>query len=345
MYHMDGKFAAKSYDSGYYKSISGATDNRGWKKNLLEVEQVQNFTVEGHNLGEVFIIKSEFSPTAYAIQGKWVPVYEYYIKDENGEMIRIGSGKLNQETEIMETTISIDGQDRSDDIRYNTDKIEKAKEEGTIIQFNSSEYTGISTKISRKDIEEALITKSIQAYLGKEKQIADITQVKDIPIINYDERGKPQPQNAYIVNCVKNGVESYEIVCIREDGRCEKYPGMNRDMLAKKEMYFPTGMTTGDDKQTSLNVVDKKLALETFKAKDGIEYSAYRDENGILRVAQMIEHANGNGKYAEELDTYCVMHKDIEKIKEESKEQSKEESKEESTELRLDSEEDDSVSL
>lgn len=96
---MGGNFAAKSYDSGYNQSIGGATDNRGWQKNLLEVEQVQDFTAGGHNFGEVFVVKSEFSPTSYAIQGKWAPVYEYYTKDENGEMVRIGSGKINQKQE------------------------------------------------------------------------------------------------------------------------------------------------------------------------------------------------------------------------------------------------------
>ncbi len=74
-----------------------------------------------------------------------------------------------------------------------------------------------------------------------------------------------------MVACVENGVETYEMVCIGEDGKCEAYPGMSQDMFAKKEMYFPTGMLTGYDKQTSLNVLDKKQALETFKSRDGIQ--------------------------------------------------------------------------
>lgn len=352
MFLILGTFRANDYSFDDKPTIGGTSDNRGWKKNLLEVEQVRDFTAGGHNFGEVFVVKSEFSPTAYAIQGKWAPVYEYYTKDENGEMVRIGSGKINQETGKMETTISIDGQDRSNDIRHDTEELAKAKEDGTVIQFDSSEYTGTSTKTSRKDIEQALTTKSIQAYLGKDKQIADITQVKDIPVVTYDKKGNPQTKNAYVVACVENGVESYEIVCIGEDGKCETYPGMNQDMFAKKEMYFPTGMTTGYDKQTSLHVLDKKQALETFKSKDGIQYSAYRDKDGNLRVAQMMEHANGNGKYAEELDTYSVMHGDIDKIKAQSKEEHdkaltllKAKQVEKSTALRLDSKKDDSLSL
>lgn len=315
MYHIDGNFAAKNYDSGYNQTISGEMDARGWQKNLLEVEKVQDFTVGEHNLGEVFIIKSEFSPTAYAIEGKWAPVYEYYTKDENGDFVRIGSGKINQETGKMETTISIDGQDRSNHIRYGTEELAKAKEDGAVIQFDSSEFAGKSTKTSRKDIEQAITTKAIQEHLGKGKQIADITQVKDIPVVIYDEKGNPQTKNAYMVACVENGVELYEMVCIGEDGKCETYPGMNQDMFARKEMYFPTGMLTED-----LNVLDKKQALQTFKSRDGIQYSAYRDKDGNLRVAEMIEHVNGNGKYAEELDTYSVMHGDIEKMKIQSKE-------------------------
>ncbi len=352
MYHIIGNFSAGPYDNKRNKTIGGATDNRHWKKNLLEVEQVQDFTVGEHNLGEVFVVKSEFSPTSYAIQGKWAPIYEYYTKDENGEFVRIGSGKINQETGKMETTISIDGQDRSNDIRYGTEELAKAKEDGTVIQFDSSEYTGKSTKTSRKDIEQAITTKAIQEHLGKGKQIADITQVKDIPVVTYDEKGNPQTKNAYMVACVENGVESYEMVCIGEDGKCETYPGMSKDMFAKKEMYFPTGMSTGYDKQTSLNVLDKKQALETFKTKDGVQYSVYRDKDGTLRVAEMREHANGNGKYAEELDSYSVMHGDIEKIKAQSKEDYdkaltllKAKQEEKTTGLRLENKEDGSLSL
>lgn len=352
--YSQASFRANDYSFDNTRTISGASDNRAWKKNLLEVEQVQDFTARGHNFGEVFVVKSEFSPTSYAIQGKWAPIYEYYTKDKNGEMVRIGSGKINQKTGKMETTISIDGQDRSNDMSLinGTEELAKAKENGKVIQFDSSEYTGKSIKTSRKDIEQALITKSIQEYLGKEKQIADITQVKDIPVVTYDQRRNPQTKNAYVVACVENGVESYEMVCIGEDGKCETYPGMNKDMLAKKEIYFPTGMKTGYDKRTSLNVLDKKQALETFKSKDGIQYSAYRDKNGNLRVAQMMEYASGNGKYAEELDTYSVMHGNIEKIKEQSKEEydkvlalQKAKQEEKSTNLRLDSKKDDSLSL
>jgi len=311
-----GVFCADDYSSKDSIAIAGESDNREWKKNLLEVEQVQDFIAGGHNFGEVFVVKSEFNPTDYAIQGKWAPVYEYYIKDENGEMVRIGSGKINEKTEKMETTISIDGKDRSNAIRYNTEELVQAKKDGTVIQFDSSEYRGTSIKTSRKDIEQSLTTKSIQAYLGKERQIADITKVKDMQVVTYDEKENPQTKNAYIVACFENGAESYEMVCVGEDGNCEKYPGMSRDIFAKKDIFFPTGMSTGYDKQ---KVVYIGFAPETFKSKNGIQYSIYRDKDGILRVAQIIEYTNGNGKYAEELDTYSVMHRDIDKAKAKAK--------------------------
>jgi len=347
-----GVFRAKDYSFDDKSSIGGTNDNRGWEKNLLEVDQVQDFTAGGHNLGEVFVVKSEFSPTSYAIQGKWAPVYEYYTKDEKGEFVRIGSGKINQETGKMETTISVDGQDISNDIRYGAEELAKAKEDGTVIQFDSSEYTGKNTKTSRKDIEQAITTKAIQEHLGTGKSIADITQVKDIPVVTSDEKGNTQTKNAYMIACVENGVESYEMVCIGEDGKCETYPGMIKDMFAKKEMYFPTGMSTGYDKQTSLNVLDNKQALETFKSKDGVQYSAYRDNDGNLRVAEMREHANGNGKYAEEIDTYSVMYGNIERIKAQSKDDYakaltllKAKQEEKTTGLRLENKEDGSLSL
>ncbi len=314
----NGTFRAKSYDSRYHsESIGATTDSRGWQKNLLEVEKVEGFTVEDQNLGKVFIVKSEFSPTSYAIEGKWAPVYEYYIKGENGEFTCIGGGKINEQTGKMETTISTNGQDVTKHLKFNDkDAITKGKEDGTILQFNSSEYAGTSTKTSRKDIEQTITTKAIQNHLGKGKQIAEITQVKDIPIVTYDDEGNPQTKNAYMVACVENGVESYEMICIGEDGKCKTYPGMTKDIFAKKQLCFPTGMSTPD----GMWIEDTKQALEIFKTRDGIQYSAYRDKDGNLRVAQLMDRVNGNGKYAEELDTYTVMHGDIEKMKVQSKE-------------------------
>lgn len=318
-------FGAKPYDYDSLRTISGTKDDRGWEKNLLEVEQVQDFTVGEQNLGEVFVVKSEFSPTSYAIEGKWAPIYEYYTKNKNGEMVRIGVGKINKETGKMETSISTNKQDISIDVQYNTKELENAKKDGTVIQFDSNEYTGTKTKTSRRDIEQALAIKSIQAHLGKGKQIADITQIRDFTTINYKQsENNPyskyaNTKNAYVVSSVENGVETYELVCINEDGECESYPGMDKDLFAKKEMHFPTGMITGYDKSRSLRILDGKQALETFKSKEGLQYQAYRDKEGVLRVAQIMEHVNGNGTYAEELDTYSVMCGDIEKIKEQSR--------------------------
>ena len=345
-----GEFASQTYDP------KGQGIN-GWQKNLLEVEQVKDFTVQDKNLGEVFIVKSEFTPTSYAIKDKWAPVYEYYTKNENGELTRIGAGKINDKTGEMETTISTNGKDIFEDIKageFGKEKIENGKNEGTIIQFNSNEYTGTSTKTARKDVEQAITTKAIQEHLGKGKKIADITQIKDIPVEDKDENGNPKKlnKNAYMVASVENGIESYEMVCMTEDGKCEAYPGMTQDMFAKKDIFFPTGMSTGYDKRTSLDVIDKKQALQTFKSRDGSQFSAYRDEEGNLRVAQLMDHASGNGKYAEELDTYTVMHGDIEKIKAQSKEEYdraltvlKAKEAEKSTSLRIGSKEDDTLSL
>lgn len=321
-YYVDGRKDyenGKNYKTGYSENIGGVTS--GWQRHLLEVEQVQDFTAGKHNFGEVFIVKSEFCPPK---ESKWTPTYEYYTKDENGEMVCIGCGTMDLSTGKMQTMISIDEQDRPNDIEdfYSREtEFIIAKENGTVMQFDSNEYTGKSTKISRKGIEQAITTKSIQAYLGKGKQIADITQVKDIPVVTYDESGNPQTQNAYMVACVENGIESYEMVCIGEDGKCKSYPGMNKDMFAKKEVNFPNGMVTCEDKQKMARGMDVIQALETFKSKDGMQYSAYRDKNGILRVAQMVEFANSNQKYATELDTYSVKHGDIKRIKEQSKDE------------------------
>lgn len=318
-----GVFGAGSYD----RDRKTITDSRAWKKNLLEIEKVENFTIGEQNLGEVFISKSEFSPTSYAIEGKWAPVYEYFTKNKDGEFIRIGSGKISKETGKMESIISADGSDISG---LWESEIAKKKEDGTLLQFDSSDYSGNSTKTSRKDIEQAITMKSIQEHLGPDKKITDITQIKDMTIANYDMHGNLDRKNAYIIASVENGKESYEIVCMDENGKCQSYPSMSEDMFNKQtNMYFPTAASTGIGNK-SLNVLDVRKSLETFKNSEGKQFSAYRDKEGILRVAEMVPRMNGKGVYAEELDSYSLLHDNIEKAKEETEslEQTKEAQKE-----------------
>ncbi len=322
-----GVFGAGAYDRDSKVQIRNITDSRNWKKNLLEIEKVENFTVGEQNFGEVFISKSEFSPTSYAIEGKWSPVYEYFTKNENGEFVRIGSGKISKETGKMESIISMDGSDVS---RLWESEIDRKKEDGTLLQFDTSDYSGKSTKTSRKDIEQAITMKSIQEHLGADKKITDITQIKDMSIFDYDKFGKIDRKNTYIVASIEDGKESYEIVCMDDKGKCQPYLGMSEDMFNKQDnINFPFGATTGLG-PNSLNVFDTKKSLETFKNSEGKQFSAYRDKDGVLRVAEIVQRMNGVGTYAEELDSYSVMHEGMEKAKEEteSPEQTKEAQKE-----------------
>lgn len=314
-----GSFNAGSHIRNHKYTVSGLVDHRSWQKNLLEIEEVQNFTIGDINLGEVFIVKSEFNPTVYAIKDKWAPIYEYYIKNENEEMVRIGGGKINMESSNMEMFISLEGKDILSDIQYEN-RITQDLENGTVIKCNANKYTGTSKKTSRKDIECAITTKAIQTYLGEEKQIVDITKVEDMKIVSYNKYGEPNAENAYAVTYVCNGIEFCEMVYMTYNGKCESYPEMKKNTLAKKEIYFPTGMSTGYDKQSSLNILDKKESIEMFETKDGKEYAAYRDNDGVLRFAEMLEYAEDGAKYSEEMDTYSLVHGDLEKIKEQSKE-------------------------
>jgi hypothetical protein len=314
-----GEFSGSAYD-GIEKPIGGVTDRRRLQKNLLEIEKVEDFTVADRNLGEVFIVKSEISPTSYAIEGKWAPVYEYFSKNENGEFIRIGSGKISKKTGRMESLISTDGQNISGSIKYDErDVIDKGKKEGTILQFDN--YSGNSTKTSRKDIEQAIAMRSIQEYLGSNKKIADITQIKDMPIIDYDMKGNPDKKNAYVVASVESGRESYEIVYMDENGKCQTYPGIREDIFNKQtNIHFPTATSTGISEK-SLNILDVRKSLETLKNSEDKQFSVYRDKEGILRVAEIIPRKSGNGVYAEELDSYSLVHENMEKVKEETKDQ------------------------
>lgn len=316
-----GQFSGSAYD-GIEKPIGGVTDRRGLQKNLLEIEKVEDFTVADRNLGEVFIVKSEVSPTSYAIKGKWAPIYEYFSKNENGEFVRIGSGKISKKTGRMESLISTDGQNITGSIKYDEiDVIDKGKKEGTILQFDASNYSGNSTITSRKDIEQAIAMRSVQEHLGSNKKIADITQIKDMPIINYDMNGNPDKKNAYVVASVESGRESYEIVYIDENGKCQTYPGIREDIFNKQtNIHFPTATSTSISEK-SLNILDVRKSLETFRDSESKQLSVYRDKEGILRVAEIIPRMSGNGVYAEELDSYSLVHENMEKVKEETKDQ------------------------
>ncbi len=121
--------------------------------------------------------------------------------------------------------------------------------------------------------------------------------------------------NTYLVASVENGAESYSMVTIGEDGKCQPYMDANQDKNSKNSLFFATGRSTGSDNKTTMNEVTVKQSLETFISNTGNEFSAYRDENGILRVAQLINGPEGDRKYPEELDTYSVLHEDLEAIK------------------------------
>ncbi len=115
----------KSRGNKYQPVTSGRV---GWQKNLLEVERVENFTVSNQNLGNVYIVKSEFSPTSYAIKDKWAPIYEYFTRDKEVNFTRIGSGKYNEQTGKMQTIISTEGKDVSDLLKLGQpNKIEHEK--------------------------------------------------------------------------------------------------------------------------------------------------------------------------------------------------------------------------
>ncbi len=286
---------------GAQRKRAGLEDTREWKKNLMEVEQVDNFTVSDKNLGTIYVLKSEILPSSsYTYPKKWAPVYEYFSKDENGELIRIGDGKLSRETGKLENTINLNNEEN--------------------IEFKEEGYIGESTKITRKDIEQAIASKSIQDYLGNNKEIADITQIKEMPVVNRNNTGQVTNYgNTYLVSSVENGQESYEMVYIGSDGKCKKHPQISQNMFSKENrVNIPTGLSTGMDKNTSSDVFDNKKVEQNFKSSDGNEYSAYRDNDGVLRFGQILKLVNRDGKYLEEVDTYSLIHNNIEEIKKEA---------------------------
>lgn len=320
------------FSAGEYKKdsrISGIRDSRQWQKNLLEIEKVENFKVDNKDIGEVYIVKSEFSPTSYAIQDKWAPIYEYFTKNENGEFVRIGSGKLDEKTGNIQSII--DG----DKGEVNSNNLDKLKDSPSKIEFNLNEYSGKSTKISRKDIEQKIAVNSIKKHMGDDKIISDIVRVNNLQKYkkNVTTAWNPDPyitSDAYIISYLDNGVENYDIVCINEDGLCESFQGMS--ISEKQDLNFDTGVTTGRDRRTSLSGLETKKSLMTFEINssnssintneytysnrlirdnNNSKFSIYRNSDGSLGIAQIMTSVNGKSIFPEVLDTYNLMHNNV----------------------------------
>ena len=291
-------------------------NQRSWTKNLLEVEKIDNFSINDNNYGTIYVVKSEFSPTEHAIKGKWAPIYEYYKKNSNGEFIRIGFGKFNVEKNEMETTIT-------KDISGNIDNVDRINQvDDSFITLNTSEIKGESTKLSRKNIDETIVKKSIQDYLGKDKTLCDLTQVKDFKIVEADnphndiKNYQVKISTSYAISYLDNGKEVYKIVSIDEDGNCKEYPNMKE--VQNENLYFSTGISVGGyDLKSSLDELKKRDAIQSYSDNNGNKYSMYRDNDGTLRLAKLVEHSSGNIKIAENLDTYSLAKGDIKKLKEE----------------------------
>lgn len=326
-YSPNARFSAGEYKKG--GRISGIKDSRQWQKNLLEIEKVENFKVDNKDIGEVYIVKSEFSPTSYAIQDKWAPIYEYFTKNENGEFIRIGSGKLDEKTGNIQSII--DG----DKGEVNSNNLDKLKDSPSKIEFNLNEYSGKSTKISRKDIEQRIAINSIKNHIGDDKIISDIVRVNNLQKYkkNVTTAWNPDPyitSDAYIISYLDNGVENYDIVSINEDGLCESFQGVN--ISEKQDLNFDTGVTTGHDRRTSLSGLETKKSLMTFEINpsnssintneytysnklirdnNNSKFSIYRNSDGPLGIAQIMTSVNGKSIFPEVLDTYNLMHDNV----------------------------------
>ena len=324
-YNSNAKFSAGEYNKS--SRISGIKDSRNWQKNLLEIEKVENFKVDNKNIGEVYIVKSEFSPTSYAVKDKWAPIYEYFTKNENGEFIRIGSGIFDEKTGNIQSII--DG----DKGEVNSGNLEKLKGSSSKIEFNLNEYSGKSTIVSRKDIEQKIALNSIKTYIGNDKIISDIVRVNNLQKYKkFDTTGyNPNPyvtNDAYIISYIDNEVEKYDIVCINENGLCESFQGMN--ILEKEDLNFDTGVTTGLDRSKSVSFMETKKSLMTFcvnslgsstneytysnrlmRNSNNPQFSIYRNSDGSLGIAQIMPSVNGNVSFPEVLDTYNLMHDNI----------------------------------
>lgn len=326
-YSPNARFSSGEYEKD--SRISGIRDSRQWQKNLLEIEKVENFKVDNKDIGEVYIVKSEFSPTSYAIQDKWAPIYEYFTKNENGEFVRIGSGKLDDKTGDIQSII--DG-DKSE---VNSNNLDKLKDSPSKIEFNLNEYSGKSTKISRKDIEQKIAINSIKKHIGDDKIISDIVRVNNLQKYKKNVTTAWDPDSyitsdAYIISYLDNGVENYDIVCINENGLCESFQGMN--ILEKQDLNFDTGVTTGYDRTTSLSGLETKKSLMTFEINpsnssintneytysnrlirdnNNSKFSIYRNLDGSLGIAQIMTSVNGKSIFPEVLDTYNLIHNNV----------------------------------
>lgn len=213
--------------------------------------------------------------------------------------------------------------------------MDKLKDSPSKIEFNLNEYSGKSTKISRKDIEQKIAVNSIKKHMGDDKIISDIVRVNNLQKYkkNVTTAWNPDPyitSDAYIISYLDNGVENYDIVCINEDGLCESFQGMS--ISEKQDLNFDTGVTTGRDRRTSLSGLETKKSLMTFEINssnssintneytysnrlirdnNNSKFSIYRNSDGSLGIAQIMTSVNGKSIFPEVLDTYNLMHNNV----------------------------------
>lgn len=256
-------------------TITNGKDN---PKSLLQLECVNGITIKDDEKINEFFSNTPIYVATYEIQ-KWeyklnkniyVPIKEYYVKDEKGKMNLIGTGTDEKTEIVINNSRAI----------VENNKILTGMSENIIIQEE------IAGNIIKKDMEKA--KKGLQLN-GKITEISEITNQEFLkkfarycginPNINLE--GK-----VYIVTTVeKNGKENYDIV-VRNDGR-EKFEygrinGLKRKEKLDQYIYILGGNENEEDSQ----FIDLTQILVKYKSKLGPEYFIVRDTEGRIELAE-----------------------------------------------------------
>ncbi len=219
------------------------------------------------------------------------PLKEYYIKDENGEMVIIGLEEDSKATFLL------------DDMEFKIDSEEI--EQGKCLE-----------KVTNREMDDRLMKNAIEHSMksGKVTQVAEIT---DSTFLNDFAKQCNLPENygvprdVYIISTInEKGEEDFDIV-MRYLGNdlnsvYEHYEGIEASEKNGKDMFVKDGTKLAG----GMELAAKRESLKEFETKSGHRYSISRDKNGKLEFNEIFRE-NENRMEAKAVDTYTYSTADL----------------------------------
>jgi hypothetical protein len=286
---------AKLEDEGLYNDwVNPYTgeeyDGENNPKYLLQFEKVKGLDIEGKEKNDT--LKNDIYVATYEIWdcGEYSPIKEYFIKDENNEMIQIGQGTEDY------TKFNVEGLD------------EEYYENGLIKQGESI------NKVTQKQLYDNLIKSNIEESLGlKNQKVENVSSINDNKFLKDFAKqcgleNAVLENNTYIVSTMdENGKENFELLFGSNGSYSRLENAKDFDIKSiqndKEEINSIEGIVPGKYGAIQMENVENK---KEYATKDGHRYSITKDKDGNLGFHEIIKE---NEKYidAEEVGTNSLV--------------------------------------